>query len=143
MFQPALAVGRVECMESDDRQQDNGDYMSLAIFSGFCALIFLLIVIGTIFGQFSENYHSSQIHLIDNPKNIEEKPNPYQTTVHSTTRQLLLAFSLRENMKKIISVDTSGSDSIGVFHGIKFLAMIWIIFSHSISFSSQWINFSM
>ncbi|MDN5249816.1 MAG: hypothetical protein QWI73_07010, partial [Alphaproteobacteria bacterium] len=96
----------------------------------------------------------------------EAKQKVYQSVEpNSTARQLLLAFSIRANMRKIFAVqrpnrdvhhivDSNGrvveyqqqqsrkSSSIEVFHGIKFFAMIWIIFSHSISFSSQWINFS-
>ncbi len=95
----------------------------------------------------------------------EAKQKVYQSVEpNSTARQLLLAFSIRANMRKIFAVQRPNRDvhhivdsnsrvveyqqqsrkssSIEVFHGIKFFAMIWIIFSHSISFSSQWINFS-
>ncbi|KAJ6223339.1 hypothetical protein RDWZM_001884 [Blomia tropicalis] len=141
MFEPALSVRVVECMENDSNQSQTLHYVSFGIFCGICSVLCLFVLVATIFEYFSRHFHCSQSQLILNSKHLEPKTD-YQTETLSIKRQLLLAFSVRENLKKIFTVSTTSSDSIGVFHGIKFIAMIWIIFSHSISFSSQWMNFN-
>jgi hypothetical protein len=55
--------------------------------------------------------------------------------------ELLRAFSVKTNAKKIFETKYNDS-SIQVFHGIRFLSMVWIIGGHSFAFAVQWMNFS-
>ena len=128
-------------MENNGSQTEDIDIVSLSIFGGLCAFISMFVIIGTIFENFSRNVHSSQCELIFASKEEDQKFD-YKEEGESRMKQLLLAFSIHQNMKKIFSVETTGGDSISVFHGIKFLAMIWIILTHSLSFSKYWMNFS-
>ncbi|XP_074654644.1 nose resistant to fluoxetine protein 6-like isoform X2 [Tubulanus polymorphus] len=47
--------------------------------------------------------------------------------------KLLLCFSVYTNLKKLISTQT-GSDDLGVVHGVRFFSMTWVILGHTIVF---------
>lgn len=138
MFKPTLSVKVIECMESNDTTSEHIDVISLSIFSGVCSLIFLFVLIGTIWTNFNPFTWFSHVC---GEKNLDELAHYEPINEKTFGKKFLLAFSVKENLKKILQVNAS-NESINVFHGIKFFAMIWIIFTHSISFSNTWINFS-
>lgn len=137
MFKPTLSVKVIECMESNDTTSEHIDVISLSIFSGVCSLIFLLVLIGTMLTNFNPCTWFSHC----GEKNLDQLAHYEPINEKTFGKKFLLAFSVKENLNKILQVNAS-NESINVFHGIKFFAMIWIIFTHSISFSNTWINFS-
>lgn len=58
----------------------------------------------------------------------------------SSKYEYLLAFSIKRNVAKIFDT-TESSDSIDIFHGLRFFMMLWIIGGHSYSFAMQWLFF--
>ena len=118
-------------------------YLYICANRGISGVICLTILIGT----FVEYISSTKYSHISKIKCVEQEIDFQSEVTESINQQILYALSIRKNLKKIFTVkatnnNSSSNDSITEFHGIKFFAMIWIILSHSISFSSQWINFS-
>lgn len=112
-----------------------------------------MVVIGTICDKmYHQDESSSQTELLpkwhyninkDQENNLIYKPIKTRNKMpKSTIIQILIAFSIKTNGKKLF--DTKSNDSsIAVLHGIKFFSMVWIILGHSYSFSLEWISFSM
>ncbi|OTF75053.1 hypothetical protein BLA29_005666, partial [Euroglyphus maynei] len=137
MFVPRLETKVSNCIESND-ESDNP--FGLAIFVATCLIFVLLVILGTIFDHFNLKFKTNgesyaMITKLESQESIESLSREEPTT----DEKILLAFSAKQNWQKIFQVT---GDSINVFHGLKFLAMFWIIAQHSMSFSSIWINFS-
>lgn len=119
----------------------------IALNSCICGVICLLVFLASLLEYFSDD-HSSPKHLIakstSSCSDLELTVNSGKS--HLLKQQLLLAFSLRSNLKKVFDTrrESSGGqhETIQIFHGIKFFGMVWIIALHSMTFSQQWINFS-
>ncbi|KAF7493708.1 Nose resistant to fluoxetine protein 6 [Sarcoptes scabiei] len=180
MFQPSLSIKLIECVENEIDPKEM-DLISLSIFGTICALLIILVLIGTVYEHFrwcsfvSTTYPPKNT-LIPNTKTINNNDVMMLDCKRSSETikdRLILAFSLQKNLRNIFKINddnkiiinekfsssisnpsccsssstsfsssSSSKDSIEIFHGLKFISMIWIIMNHSISFSSQWINFN-
>ncbi|XP_027198414.2 nose resistant to fluoxetine protein 6-like [Dermatophagoides pteronyssinus] len=144
MFVPELEIRVSNCLDSHDNNKDNP--FGLGIFFATFFVILILVVSGTIYDHYNlrlkfvgESYGMITAKLGSQEESEEE----VIQTIREPTKEekILMAFSVKENWKKIFHI-SGGANSINVFHGMKFLAMLWIIISHSISFSMIWLNFS-
>lgn len=68
--------------------------------------------------------------LIEEPKNSNEL---------STIAQVLLAFSLPSNIKKLLNTKV-GKDSVTCINGIRFGSMFWVIFAHTALYSNGFVS---
>ena len=103
----------------------------------------VLVIAGTLCDHITADSHSQMELLagLDVNSNSQKKFESYENPTKSILYEILIAFSLKTNAKKIFETKRV-DNSIQVFHGIRVLAMIWIISGHSAAFAAQWMNFS-
>ena len=123
MFQPTLPVALEKCIEQRGNDDPTADYLPAAIYCAVCGVLLAITLVATVFDY----------HLSDDA--IDAK-------TLATLKQILLAFSLRRTLSAIFTVHSGKADSIDVFHGIKFFAMVCIIFFHSFTMANMIVYFS-
>lgn len=167
----SISVNVLECRRNNVSVVDDSNRISFIVFGSFIVILLFLLVVGTALDlSLSLLTLSTNKSLVNNcdvesrassPLGIREGVSVDSVATTTTTaamitsssntsgkqsmwQQLLLSFSVRRNTRRIFCVD-SGNDvnpATNLFHGIKFISMLWIIFGHSASFSTLWINFN-
>ncbi|KAH7645179.1 nose resistant to fluoxetine protein 6 isoform X1 [Dermatophagoides farinae] len=137
MFVPELEIKVSNCVEKNDETENP---FGLGIFVAICLIFVLLAIMGTIFDHYNLKFKTNGESYAMITKLESQNSNESLSREPTTDEKILLAFSTKQNWQKLFQV--TGGESINVFHGLKFLAMFWIIAQHSMSFSSIWINFS-
>lgn len=117
------------------------------IVSILIGLLILLSVIGTVYDVTKEftsinccrkQRTNSDVEVTNHPS-VETLYRETEANDEGTLLKVLMAFSIRSNGAKILQVGKQ-EGAIDIFHGLRFLSMLWIIMGHSCSFALTWLT---